>query len=473
MTDQPSGSHQNDLFHFNGVDPSGAYLTDPLTPEQLLGLAQDEFHGISQEQQEAVKNLSDAKDSAHFAFDAPLEDLEEAGWGVVFHKDVSDDFRKQVEKLVKHRADKHSIEPKIFEVTGDTSYLDFLSKNGVSPGLGEVSKVPYYLMLVGNPQAISYRFQYELGTEYAVGRIEDTDPYKAYIDQLIDYETADSAPTARQVVFWATSNEDDESTPLSSKFLVQPLYDGFDPKITFDRQLYMADTAGKEASKTNLTQVLTQAKPPSLLFTASHGLGYRKPDPANQPRLQGALVTQEWVSGDPITPAQIFSGDDIAKGANVRGMVHFAFACFGAGTPRQDDFSHGRSDIAPVIAPFPFTSNLACQELSHGALAFVGHVDRAWGYSFLSESGESQILGFTRALKSMLRRGWPIGHSLRDLYDRALHLSKDLLEDLNELDAGKKIPALEIANKWKERNDARAYALVGDPAASLRVEDIA
>ncbi len=38
---------------------------------------------------------------------------------------------------------------------------------------------------------------------------------------------------------------------------------------------------------------------------------------------------------------------------------------------------------------------------------------------------------------------------------------------------GSKIPALEIANKWKERNDARAYALVGDPAASLRVEDIA
>jgi hypothetical protein len=203
-------------------------------------------------------------------------------------------------------------------------------------------------------------------------------------------------------------------------------------------------------------------------------MGFSKIDPENQPLYQGALVVQEWNPGDAITGSSIFSGDDILKGANVRGLVHFAFACFGAGTPNQDDFYHNKRGLAPVIAPFPFVSNLANQELIHGALAFVGHVDRAWGYSFINLAGESQILGFERAIKNMLlqKRAWPIGHCLRDLYDRALHLSKSLLEDLNEMSFGKKVPPLEIANMWGERNDARAYALIGDPAVRLRVEDL-
>jgi hypothetical protein len=168
----------------------------------------------------------------------------------------------------------------------------------------------------------------------------------------------------------------------------------------------------------------------------------------------------------------LFSGEDVQNGVKVRGMVHFAFACYGAGTPGSDDYAYGKSSIAPVIAPFPFVSNLACQELAHGALAFIGHVERAWGYSFIGQSGEAQILGFERAFKSLLRRGWPVGHCLRDQYDKSLQLANTLLEDLHEMNQGKKIPVLEIANKWKERNDARAYAVIGDPAARLRIDDM-
>jgi hypothetical protein len=464
------------VFNFNGVDPDGNYLITPVCADQLMEIALQEFDETDEIQQESVTSLSDVKRSVHYGFDAPLYDPSEAGWGVIVHQNLSNQSESEIEKLVRHRADHNKIEPKVFEVSGELDYQKFLSDNSVSPGYGEVEKVPYYLLIAGDPTEIPYRFQYELGTEYAVGRLAFSDHtgYQAYIDQLIDYETAKTVPTRPNAVFWGTANPDDDATQLSARHLVQPLNEKLESNMDFPVDLFLGDTDGKAASKENLITELSGSRPPALLFTASHGMGFNKLDKTNQPRYQGALVTQGWEPGDAITRSLIYSGDDILEGVNVRGMVHFAFACFGAGTPSHDDFSHNKIGLSPVIAPFPFVSNLANQELIHGSLAFVGHVDRAWGFSFIGLTGESQILGFERALKNMLlqKRAWPIGHCLRDISDRALHLSKSLLEDLNEMNFGKKISSVVIADKWKERNDARAYALIGDPAVSLRVADM-
>jgi len=463
-------------FTFNGVDPDGNYLIAPMGANQLQEFAQKEFVRSDKIERESVKNLSEAKNRVHYGFDAPLHDPAEAGWGVIAHQNLSNKIKSEIEKLIKHRADHYKIAPKVFEVSGSPDYAQFLSDNGVAPGFGEVEKVPYYLLIAGNPTEIPFRFQYELGSEYAVGRLafNDNTGYQAYIDQLIDYETAKNVPTGRKAVFWGTANKDDEATRLSCNYLVRPLHEILASNLKLNEELYFGTAAGKEASKDNLVATLSHSQAPALLFTASHGMGFNKNDQKNQPLLQGALVAQEWKPGVAITRSLIYSGEDICEGANVRGMVHFAFACFGAGTPTYDDFSTGLSGLAPVIAPFPFVSNLANQELINGALAFIGHIDRAWGYSFISMKGEAQILGFERALKNMLleKRAWPISHCLRDLSDRALHLSKGLLEDLNELNFGKKIPPLEIASKWIERNDARAYALIGDPAARVRVAEM-
>lgn len=451
----------------NGVDyETGGYLTPPVTPEELLGLARDDRDKTSREEQEYVKALDQKKSQPNLGFDANLEDLSEARWGVVFAEDEDDSVKQAVESLIQHRADQLGFQPPVLEYTPDITYVDFLAKNDVAAGIGEVEKVPYYLLIIGSPDKIPFRFQYELGSEYAVGRLDflDAGGYRTYIEQLIDYETSQQVPTKKEAVFWGTANEEDSATALSSSLLVQPLHDGLDAKPGFAKQLFL----GQEATKANLAATLARQQPPSLLFTASHGLGFRTAD-ARQRKLQGALVTQEWEKDTPITPQAMFCSSDLGQTSNVRGLVHFAFACYGAGTPKQDDYSHGQSAVAPIIADFPFVADLPRTELSRGALAFIGHIERAWGYSFINAEDKPMIKGFERAVRRLLK-GTPVGHALRDQHDRAVQLSHALLEDLNDMDFGKTLAPLVIAEKWKERNDARAYAVIGDPAARLRVE---
>jgi hypothetical protein len=468
-------------YIFNGVVPDGKYLFEEISAEQVFELAQVELETSPGDEQRRIQYLSSTKDKNYFGFDVPVYDISEAGWGVIVHEQTDEGILNEIDKLRAHRKKHNNIPdklcPEMIKLTGVPDYRKFLAKMNVSPGFGSVEKLPYYLLIVGGPELIPYRFQYELASEYAVGRIafRDTEGYRAYIEQLIDYETAAFVPTERKVVFWGTANEGDYATAISSQLLINPLFDHLDPHINFKKELFIADRPGWEASKSNLTGLFARKKAPALLFTASHGLGHLNIDSEEKMRTQGALVTQEWKRGNSTSSDNTYSGEDLKSGMNVRGMVHFAFACFGAGTPVKDDYEkdYPSPRLRQYTTRYPFVSHLANQELAHGALAFIGHVDRAWGFSFIGE-GQQHLEGFDRAIRNMLleKRAWPIGHCLRDLYDKALHLSKSLLEDLHDVKFGRTFPPNSIADKWVERNDARAYALIGDPAVKLRVNDL-
>lgn len=122
------------------------------------------------------------------------------------------------------------------------------------------------------------------------------------------------------------------------------------------------------------------------------------------------------------------------------------------------------------IAPFPFLSRLAKRLLGHpkgGALAVIGHVDRAWTLSF-SVSEDSQIEVFDSTVKRLLD-GHPVGSAMEFVNQRHAELSVDLstLFMTRENPLAPSQSRSQFERVWKANNDARNFVVLGDPAVRL------
>jgi hypothetical protein len=499
MTSGPSA----EPFAFNGVNgASGQYLTPSLTEHDVANLAQ----GKPLTQPDAPVNTSpvDEQEARHLnelawrhrvateATFAPIEgvdpkNLAETGWGVVFAVDANPAVREALTPLLDHRRSLAAAqaETRYRELGGSDGVRpndtknDFLARHGAGPGPVDPDKLPYYLLLVGGPQAIPYRFQYHLDVQHAIGRIhfvdekgaDDLDAYANYAHSVIAAET--QAPGPRRAAFVGVRNPDDKATTLSASELVQPLSD----KVAADQPGWQLQTLlGDAAKKEDLRRVLGGEDTPTLLFTASHGMGFPASDARQLPH-QGALLCQDW-PGPTQHQGEIpqdfyFAGDDIGADARLLGLIAFHFACFGAGTPQFDDFSHRAFKEPEPIAPHPFVAALPQRLLGHangGALAVVGHVERAWGYSFLWQQTGRQIDVFSSTLKRLME-GHPVGSAVEFFNERYAELATTLSSELEDLKFGKIPDEYGLAEMWTAHNDARSYAIVGDPAVRLVVSD--
>ncbi|MBI5878288.1 MAG: hypothetical protein HZB53_11615 [Chloroflexi bacterium] len=461
-------SNADRLVHYTGIDAlTGRYLSEPVAADVIVARARAEYTALTSDERDALKSAAEQKDGRHLGFGVNLEDMRKARWGVILGKGEDPAVRTAVERLAAHRERQLGFAPGMFEVTDTTTAAEFLADHDVTPGTGEPKKVPYYLLIAGDPERVPFRLQFELDGEYATGRLcfPRAADYDAYVDHLIAYETDAAVPTRKEAAFWAPAHTDDRPTYLSCNLLAKPLHDGLDPDLGFKPRGFFA----ADALKANLAAQFAQARPPALVFTAGHGYGYRQPYDG-QEAVQGALVTQEWELDTPCRTGNSFGGAD-ATAANPHGMAVFSFACFSAGTPLRDDYAPAQGLAAPVIAARPFVAGLPMQLLARGALAFVGHVERARGYSYLNLRDRPSLLGFERALGTLLG-GAPVGHSLRDIHDRAVQLSHQLVERMQAVSAHLHYDPDEVARWWQERNDARAHILLGDPGARLRVNDM-
>jgi peptidase C25-like protein len=365
---------------------------------------------------------------------------------------------------------------------------DWYQRNATSPGNLDPGIVPYYLLLIGPPDLIPFEFQYLLGVEYAVGRLafDTAEEYARYARSIVTYESGKSVPNSREVHYWGTRHAGDGATNLSASLLIDPLANGvptsagalkqaINSLYGFDRKLNL----GEDATKANLLQSLRAAKPPAMLFTASHGLAMHSGQD-RQADIQGALLCQDWPGFGSMRPEHCLAATDIADDANVSGVVALLFACFGAGTPDTNQFLKDLSQAgdAPPLAPKPFIAALPRRLLAHpngSALAVIGHVDQAWGFSMQdAKVAGPQIAAFRNSIGTILS-GAPVGHAMSKYFGaKFAELSALLLSATSPTaPAAMKLSDRDLAIRWIERNDAQNYLLLGDPAVRIRKDALA
>lgn len=473
----------NELFHFNGLNgDSGNYLLEPMTLMQLskrvLGGKVDEsnIRELKLRAQQAKKKLLGPIEGVN-----PKE-LDETGWGAIFAADDpnAQAVKEALSELLDHRRQQVSTEKEKYyrEFIGDGGYHhgdtknEFLIRHGVGPGPADPEQMPYYLLIVGDPEKIPYRFQYQLDVQYAVGRIHfDTlEEYAHYARSVVQAEKG-GTKLRRQATFFGVQNSDDFATKLSADDLVKPLAE----RIAKDKPDWSVRVLLNEnTEKGSLGRLLGGGETPALLFTASHGIGFPNGSARQLPH-QGALVCHEWPGPEawrnkPIPPEFYFSADDVSSDAHLQGLIAFHFACYGAGTPALDDFpEQDFRETREEIAPSAFVARLPQRLLGHpkgGALAVVGHIERAWGYSFTWPQTGRQLQVFESSLKRLMQ-GHPLGSALEYFNQRYAELASDLKDMLEALKFDKRPNDLELASMWTACNDARGYAIVGDPAVRL------
>jgi hypothetical protein len=234
---------------------------------------------------------------------------------------------------------------------------------------------------------------------------------------------------------------------------------------------------GENATKARLTGLVGREAPPALLFVACHGMWFPRGDMRQRPH-QGALLCQdwpgplEWHPPKPIPPEYYLAADDVGEDDAPAGLIAIFFACYGAGTPRLDDFARCPGKAPPAIAPEAFLARLPQRLLGHprgGALAVLGHVERAWGCSFFSQRAGRQLEAFEATLDDLLR-GRPVGAATEWLNQRHAELAVDLNKELVDVEQGKIPDHPRLAGLWTAHQDARNYVLLGDPAVRVNVD---
>ena len=478
------------LIYINGIDPeTGTYAVRPRLIDNWAKIVKqrpgaDALVDVHPGVQQGEKPRSFAA-----IFDRDLTDLKDVGWAVVVPEDGAREVRDALAPLIEHRRKQAGDLLKILDYKKDEQVRDWYDRHKISAGTFKRKAVPYYLLLAGPPTAIPFEFQYLLGVEYAVGRVafDTTAEYGRYATSVVAYETAAAVANRREIVYWGTRHMGDPATKLSASMLIGPLAKGLPQSedddlkepihanLGYTCKVYIGDDAKRKA----LLGTLCSDKPPAFLFTASHGMAIPSGRP-NQITDNGALLCQDWPGFGGVRREHYLAAADVPDDANVSGLVAFFFACFGAGTPHSDQFLMDLSDAgkAPPLAPQPFVAALPRRLLTHpkgGALAVVGHVDRAWGFSIEPpKMTEPQIGPFRNSLGFILR-GAPVGFAISlDFGQRYATLSTQLLNALSPTaQETERLSDRALVTFWLERNDAQNYVILGDPAVRIREDAMA
>lgn len=472
------------ILTFNGIHATdGGPAFRQRTIEEVLDFARGKRPGKSEielaqrhrhDTSERFLDLEDGVDPCR---------LDQAGWGVIFPRQGKAEIREALAPLLSWRAEQAKAkDERLFQVYGGRAgkragfstrevLSRFLERRGASDGPVRPHQMPYYLLLVGGPEEIPFDFQYQLDVRYAVGRLDFRTPeeYAAYAENVVAVEkrfAGGELPKQRRAALFAPWQPGEGVEELLVADLVRPLVEQLER--TRPRGFKVEEVVNQHATRERLLALLGGDGAADLLFTACHGLVYDDhPETRDE---QGALLCHGHLGQRDVRRYAVGASDVTAR-AGAGGQITVHFGCFSAGIPVWDGFEL-RPDGSPSrYADQPFTTALPQRLLSQPGgttLAVVGHVDRAWTYSFASENGAPRLAIFEQCLKRLLQ-GKTVGYALEPFNLRHAALSAEWLGLLQkeQLEPWAKPRPKEMLDTFCTWLDAKSFVVLGDPAVRL------
>jgi hypothetical protein len=463
-------------LYFTGINPKGKYLTPPAPLAEIIRRLQAEGWEtppcwvLDWTREHAA---DDPLRKPVFETTRPW-DLTETGWGVVFAPGLDPRVRAKLEILLEHRrkqatAGGRSHYYQEYGYRAESTY-DFVKRHGGHPGMmADPDNIPYYLLLVGSPESLPYKFQTGLDVNHAVGRIyfDDLADYGRYAESVVNAEEF-PRPRSEEIVFFGTEHANDPSTERTARDLVHPLAESvLEPGMPWKVREVLAEEARKE----RLRELLGGGKTPAFFFAACHGVGFDSGD-ERQENCQGALVCQDWpgpADEEGVGDEQWFAAADVPENASLHGLVAFFYACYGLGTPQRDNFDQAAFGKPKEIAQRPLISRLPQRLLSPrdgGALAVIGHVDKAWTASFEGSPKNEGIGAILYGVRRLLQ-GHTVGWAMEYLNQSYAALAAQLGNMEEDWRWHEEVDGALFAQLWLLRNDARNFVVFGDPAVRL------
>jgi hypothetical protein len=436
-----------------------------------------------------------ANNETRLGMDAGLDanDLTVTGWSILFASDEKPEVLEKLQPLIDLRRSQVNTD-EIFRVFKDDAGVrpsetidEWIGRLGPKPPalnqhVDPWNGLPYYVLIVGKPDRISFEFQNMLRMEWAVGRLafDDVEDYGRYAQAVVAYESPRFTPAQRRsAAVWITRNEADPATNMLSEVLCPAFLDPQRPLC--DRSAHFpidafTSNSPKAAGKQQLIDILRGDLPsgvPALIFTGSHGANYPMTDPATQRRLQGSLITQEWSSRQDLGETNSFSAEDIPTDAKLHGAIAVMYACFSAGCPTYNNYFYNADGSKKQIAPSSMIGALPQALLSRGAQAVIGHIDMAFPYSFMDPASGTQQADVLGKPLAAIMRGIRVGWAADSLTDRWTKMNSQFgeLQNASASDDAALPTALNpsLIRTYKfARDDARNYIVLGDPAVCLR-----
>lgn len=339
-----------------------------------------------------------------------------------------------------------------------------LRLSGTRGTVGDAA-VPRYLLIVGSPEQIPWRFQYRLQTDAFVGRL-DLDP--AGLDRYVDALLNDWPGHQRDVdapLLWAVDHGHPDITFLMRKTIAETLFkafdaDGFHPLLLTGAQGRLEDFyAGLKQHQ------------PAFVLSSSHGATFPLNDLIQLKAQLGAMLDADHA---------LLDIGALLRAWNPTGAIWYAHACCSAGADRPSTFqglvdeqsSLGRmlaavAGIGPCTAPLP----RALLGSERPLAAFVGHVEPTFDWTLRDpDTGQRMtdaliVDTLYTALHSAARP--PVGLAMDGYYDAVAGLLLDHLDAIEAFNNHEHDAETRARKAKLLAMDRLAMVVLGDPTVRL------